>query len=236
MRNRTRMTAALALCLAVAAPGACRKDAAEKAAVPPAAAEESPLATRLNAMEPMAQIDTMRTLVAADTSSAQLRFFAGNAYYSYASGLERSNPGLQAYLDTAAAEYAQAVAIDSTMSKAWVNMGLALADRGKPYEAKNALRQAIKVNPNDVLAYCHLGYVSHVGGDLTEAMRQYQAALAVDPNSPQAHYNLGLAFAEAKIFPEALREWKLVIENDPDGDLGKAARENVKIIEQYMKP
>jgi tetratricopeptide (TPR) repeat protein len=95
------------------------------------------------------------------------------------------------------------------------------------------VESAIEANPNDVLAYCHLGFLSHVGGDLTEAMRQYKLALAIDPNSSQAHYNMGLAFAEARIFEEALREWELVIKNDPDGELGKTAAENVRIIQQY---
>jgi hypothetical protein len=44
---------------------------------------------------------------------------------------------------------------------------------------------------------------------------------------------MGLAFAEEKIFAEAVREWQIVIKNDPNGDLGKTAAENVKIIQQY---
>jgi len=219
-----------------AATAGCKKDAAREAAAPPAASAESALASRLNAIPPAAQIDTLRALVAADTSDAQLRFFAGNAYYSYAAALETSNTTRPAYLDSAEAQYQRAVAIDSTMSKAWVNMGLAYQDHGKTGEARAALERAIEVNPNDVLAYCHLGYISHLRGDLTEAMRQYKLALAIDPTSPQAHYNMGLAFAEAKIFAEAVKEWNLVVKNDPDGDLGKTAAENVRIIEQYNKP
>jgi tetratricopeptide (TPR) repeat protein len=187
-------------------------------------------------MPPAAQIDTLRGLVAADTADAQLRFHFGNAYYSFAAGLESSAPAKPAYLDSAEAEYARAVGIDSTMSKAWVNLGLAYQEHGKPSDARRALETAVHVNPDDVLAYCHLGYLSHVTGNLAEAMRQYQRALAIDPDSPQAHYNLGLAFAEAKIFQEALREWERVVKNDPGGDLGKTAAENVRIIQQYMKP
>jgi tetratricopeptide (TPR) repeat protein len=222
----------VACCLVVAGAGGCKKEARD-AAAPPPAAQSSGLSSRLNAMAPAAQIDTLRGLIAADTSNTQLRFFAGNAYYSYGSGLEETAPTRAANLDSAVVQYQRAVTIDSTMSKAWVNMGLTYQEQHNIAEARKALKRAIEVNPNDVLAYCHLGYISHVSGDLTEAMRQYNLALAIDPASPQAHYNLGLAFAEAKIFDVALREWNLVVKNDPDGELGKTAAENVRIIQQY---
>jgi len=218
---------------AVGAAGCKKKEAAEKAATPPTATQENLLSARLGAMKPLAQIDTMRTLVKADTMDAQMRFLAGNAYYSFASGLDNSASNRNAYFDSSITSYQRVVKIDSTMSKAWVNMGLAYSDWGKPTEARRALEKAIAVNPNDVLAYCHLGYLDHMSGNLSDAMLMYKQALAIDPNSSQAHYNLGLAFAEQKIFNEALREWQFVVKNDPNSDLGKTAAENVKIIQQY---
>jgi tetratricopeptide (TPR) repeat protein len=220
----------IGLCAAAAG---CKKNAAEKAAVPPKAKGETSLSARLNAMEPKAQVDTMRTLVKADTADAQKRFFYGNAYYSVGSGLDATATNRTAYFDSALVQYKRAVAIDSTLSKVWVNMGLVYADYGKRTEARQSLEKAIAVNPKDVLAYCHLGYLDHMAGNLSDAMAEYRQALAIDPQSPQAHYNMGLAFAEEKIFAEAVREWQIVIKNDPNGDLGKTAAENVKIIQQY---
>lgn len=234
-RGSKRVLVALGMTALVctAAAGCRQKSAAEKAAAPPPARQETTLSDRLNAMAPQAQIDTMRSLVKADTSSAQLHFFSGNAYYSFASGQEASAPNRAAYFDSATAQYKRAVAIDSTMSKAWVNMGLAYTDAGNRADARRALNRAIQVNPKDVLAYCHLGYLDHLSGNLSDAMTMYRQALTIDPKSPQAHYNLGLAFAEQKIFNEAVREWQIVIKNDPNSDLGKTAAENVKIIQQY---
>lgn len=230
-RVATALVVISALCIASA--GCKKKAEADKAAAPPAAKVDNSLGARLNAMTPQAQIDTMRALVKTDTSDAQLRFFAGNAYYSYASGLDASAPNRNAYFDSANAQYQGAVKIDSTMSKVWVNMGLAFVDAGKRPQARKAFEKAIEVNPKDVLAYCHLGYLDHMTGNLSDAMAMYKQALSIDPNSSQAHYNLGLAFAEQKIFNEAVREWQIVIKNDPDSDLGKTAAENVKIITQY---
>jgi len=221
--------AAVALTLMVAVSG-CRESK------PPAAKEASTLASHLDAMSPAAQIDTLRGLRAADSTDAQIAFYTGNAYYSFGSQLEASAPNHNAYLDSAAAEYRRAVALDSTMSKAWTNMGLAYQDAGKPDDARRALNTAIKVNPRDVLAYCHLGFLEQTAGNVSLAIAHYQSALVIDPNSAQAHYNLGLAFAEAKVFKEALIEWEMVIKLDPDGDLGKTATENVRIIKQYMNP
>lgn len=236
IHRRTGLVCVMAVLAAALALGGCRKQAAHDAAVPPAAEDPaSALASRLNAMTPAAQVDTLRALLAADSADANLQFFAGNAYYSFASSLDTSAPGRAAYYDSATAAYGRAVAIDPTMSKAYVNMGLAYADHNKPADARKALESAIAANPEDVLAYCHLGFLSHASGNLTEAMKQYQYALTIDPDNAQAHYNMGLAFAEAKIFAEALREWQMVVKVDPDGDLGKTAAENIRIIEQYMK-
>ena len=219
----------VALTMMVAASG-CRESK------PPAARAASTLASHLDVMTPAAQIDTLRGLRAADSTDAQIAFYAGNAYYSFGSQLEVSAPNRNAYLDSATAEYHRAVDLDSTMSKAWTNMGLAYQDAGKPDDARRALNTAIKVNPKDALAYCHLGFLEQTAGNVSLAIDHYQSALAIDPNSAQAHYNLGLAFAEAKIFNEALIEWETVIKLDPDGELGKTATENVRIIKQYMTP
>jgi tetratricopeptide (TPR) repeat protein len=223
------MVALAAAAVALLAPG-CREEA------PPPATETSPLAAALREMPPQAQVDTLRALAAAHPADAQVAFLFGNAYYSLGSGLGTAEPArTQAYFDSATAEYRRAVEIDSTLSKAWVNMGLVYQDAGKRAEARGALETAIAVNPRDVLAHCHLGYLEQSGGNVAAAMEHYQRAIAIDPNSAQAHYNLGLAFADARIFKEALLEWEAVIRLDPDGDLGKAASENVRIIRQYLE-
>jgi len=231
--KRVWVALGITVLVCIAAAGCKQKEAAQRAAGPPPARQASTLGERLNAMKPLAQIDTMRALVKHDSTDAQLRFFSGNAYYSFASGLDASASNRSAYFDSATVQYRRATSLDSTMSKSWVNLGLAYSEWGRRNEARKALEKAIAVNPKDVLAYCHLGYLDHVTGDLTGAMTMYRQALAIDPNSAQAHYNLGLAFAEQKIFDEAVREWQLVIKADPNGDLGRTAAENVKIIQQY---
>ena len=43
------------------------------------------------------------------------------------------------------------------------------------------------------------------------------------------------AFAENRVFREAMIEWEKVIALDPDGELGRTASENVRMIKQYVE-
>lgn len=223
--------AALAAVCALALGGfACRERAStgEPSAVPS-------LADILQRMPARAQLDTLRALTRVHPDDARLAFHTGNAYYLLGG---EALPGRQeealAYYDSATTAYRRATEIDPAYSRAFVNMGLAYDAGRKRGEARTAFQRAIAIDPDDVLAYCHLGYLEYTAGDRSEAMRLYQRALEVDPNSAQAHYNLGLAFAEAKVFREALIEWERVVVLDPDGDLGRTAGENVRIIRQYL--
>jgi tetratricopeptide (TPR) repeat protein len=228
--GRRRAGAALVLLAAFAAMAGCGGAASTRGAH-----ASSDLSDRLVAMPPAAQLDTLRMLQRANPDDSRLVFHIGNAYYSLgeAEPAERRSRAI-AYYDSAVAAYQRATELDSTYSRAYVNMGLALDGAGKRREAVKVYERAIQVNPRDVLAYCHLGFLEHTLGDNDRAMQLYQQALAIDPDSPQAHYNLGLAFAEARIFQEALREWEAAARADPDGELGKVAAENARILRQYL--
>lgn len=181
------------------------------------------LADRLDGKTPEQQISYLDSLQAISDDDARIHFFKGNAYFA-----------AEQY-DSSIAQFNRAVAIDENYAKAYVNLGIVYDHTGKRQQARNAYAQAIQANPKDVLAHCHLGFNYYSSGDRARAMDQYAEALRIDPNSAQAHYNLGLAFADSKIFNEALTEWRRVTELDPDGQLGKMAAENVRLIETYME-
>jgi tetratricopeptide (TPR) repeat protein len=194
------------------------------------------LALRLNAMPPEERLTVLRDLEKKQPNDATVAFHFGNAYYSIGSAYPpEDNDRAFAYYDSAVAAYTRAVEIDSTYSKAYVNMGLAYEAWQKRPDARRVLQKAVEVNPGDVLAHCHLGQLEQSYGNYAEAVQLYRQALVLDPNSAQAHYNMGLAFAEQKVFQEALIEWQKVIALDPDGELGKTATENVRIIQQVLE-
>ncbi len=214
---------------------ACAKNAKE----PPAVTKE-PSAVSLNeqmvGMTDVQRIAFLRDLDAKQSGDAKVAFQLGNTYYSLGTGsLGHDDHLARAYYDSAVVEYKRAIDRDSTYSKAYVNMGLAYEAGGKKPDARRVLQQAVAVNPNDVLAHCHLGQLEQSYGNYAEAVKLYQRALALDPNSAQAHYNLGLAFAENRVFREAMIEWEKVMALDPGGELGRTAAENVRMIKQYVE-
>lgn len=230
VRNRMVSLGALACALALGAGCGGSKSAGKPSAPAPT------LGQKLDAMAPEAQLDYLRALEKEKPNDATIAFHVGNAYYAIGSSLpEEESSRSTAYYDSAVTAYQRAVDLDSTYSKAYVNMGLAYDAGQRRADARRVLKKAIEVNPKDVLAYCHLGLVEQSYGNYGEAVKLYQEALKLDPNSAQAHYNLGLAFAETKVFKEAMVEWEKVIALDPDGELGKTASENVRIIRQYLE-
>jgi superkiller protein 3 len=205
-----KMTLSAWLCVAVAV-GAM--------AAPAEPDEIKPMLESLTGEE---RVSYLRGLKAKGEWGAAPSFYLGNAYLSL------DNP------DSAIVYYEEAVALDSTYAKAYVNLGIAY-DRIKRFDrAKSSFEKAIEVNPQDVLAHCHLGHYYHVRGGLGRAVSYYQMALEIDPESAQAHYNLGLAFADSRLFSEAVREWERVVALSPDSEVGKTAAENVKLIKTYM--
>lgn len=181
------------------------------------------LADKLRPMKPEKQLEYLRGEGAKDADAAVIDFHIGNAFFSLDN------------LDSALVYYGRATGADSSYGKAWVNMGLVYDGQHQTAAARRCFNAALKINPDDVLALCHLGFSYFAGGDKSRAMELYERALSVDPQSAQAHYNLGLAFADAKIFREALLEWQKVMEIDPTSELGKTAAENVKLIKTYME-
>jgi len=177
---------------------------------------------KARAMEPEQQVDYLRGLQREGDHSAELHFLMGNAFYS----LEQ--------IDSSIFHLDMATKIDTAYSKAWVNLGIAYETGHRSRDARAAFQRAIEVNPEDVLAHCHLGFNYFEAGDVDRAVKLYVRALEIDENSAQAHYNLGLAFADARLFNEALAEWNRVVEIDPDGDLGRIAAENVDLIKTYL--
>lgn len=93
--------------------------------------------------------------------------------------------------------------------------GIYLASVGKTREGENAIKDAIRLNPNEVLAYINLGNLLDQVGKKEEARKAYQKAISLDPRNVRAHYNLGLMFSELGKLKEAETEFAKVIELDP---------------------
>lgn len=79
-----------------------------------------------------------------------------------------------------------------------------LAAQGKLNESTEALRRAIAIYPDYLMAHNDLGAQLLEQGKLDEAVEQFRAAVRIDPNAFNAQLNLGIALARQNKFADAL--------------------------------
>ena len=93
--------------------------------------------------------------------------------------------------------------------------GLALEGRA-PDDAKEAYREALRLDPTAVPAMVNLGRLEHVGGNLDAAEEHYREALSVDDEERTAAFNLAV-LAEDRENPRlAVQRYLAVLEIDAD--------------------
>ncbi|HZV06064.1 MAG TPA: tetratricopeptide repeat protein [Gemmataceae bacterium] len=96
-----------------------------------------------------------------------------------------------------------------------LEMGYALADKGRLDEKITEYRQAIKLDSKYALAHSNLGSALVEKGQWDEAMAEFRQALALDPKFAPAHNNLGRTLVEKGQWDEAMAEFRLAIALDP---------------------
>lgn len=74
---------------------------------------------------------------------------------------------------------------------------------------------AIRINPNNYMAYHHLGMELVNQGKLDQAMAMYRKTLAIAPAYPPAYNNLALVYARQGKFEEAVPLFKKAIQLNP---------------------
>jgi tetratricopeptide (TPR) repeat protein/4-amino-4-deoxy-L-arabinose transferase-like glycosyltransferase len=77
--------------------------------------------------------------------------------------------------------YQLAIAVDSTLTKAWYNMGLTLGNQGKLRESEKALRQAVRLDSTYASSWIGLGHLYRQTGDLDSSIDAYERGLRHDP-------------------------------------------------------
>ena len=107
-----------------------------------------------------------------------------------------------------------------------VGQGQSLAAQGQTDKAAARYREAIehfhdalKANPEYVLAHIDLGNVLARLGRTEEAIAQYNTALKIDPNSADAHFNFAVTLKKQGRIKEAIVEYEKAVKLNPN-DLG----------------
>ncbi len=95
------------------------------------------------------------------------------------------------------------------------NDGIGLLDLGRKEEARDALRAALAVDPDNAATLGNLAVVEMQLGDDEAALVHAQAAVKAAPQDPVLHYNLGNLLALKKRYEEAIPSLRRAIEIDP---------------------
>jgi tetratricopeptide (TPR) repeat protein len=117
--------------------------------------------------------------------------------------------------DQSAQTLRRALAIDSDLPEAYVNLGNALSRLGDQAGAIGALGNAIRLQPGSAAAHNNLASILHAKGDFGQAKYHFERAIHSDPDYAVAHYNFGRALAEKKLYAEAEAQLSAALRLDP---------------------
>lgn len=116
---------------------------------------------------------------------------------------------------TSEALFGHALAVTRENAVAHHNLGLALAEAGRPTEALRHFEEAARIRPAYSDTHNNLGMVLFVLGRIPEAMAQYRIAIEQNPAGDMAHYNLAVAL-QAQGDKEAARtQFETAIRKNP---------------------
>jgi Flp pilus assembly protein TadD len=106
--------------------------------------------------------------------------------------------------------------VDPDYAKAYSNLGIALANRGRFDEATADFRKALELKPDFAEAEANLGNVLASRGRTNEAILCYERALQLKPDFASAHNGLGNALSDLGRADEAERQFQEALEIDPN--------------------
>lgn len=104
---------------------------------------------------------------------------------------------------------------DAMDAEAWYLLGADLEPCAAA-EARDAYRQAVRLDPSHADAHVNLGRLLHESGQIEEAARHYRLALAARPDDCTAAFNLGTALEDLDRHGEAIETYERAIALDPD--------------------
>lgn len=106
-------------------------------------------------------------------------------------------------LDTAAAGYRDVLALDAEQADALHLLGVIADQQGRPAEAVDLIRRAIRRNPQEAGFHGNLGNALLTLKQPAEAEEAYRAALVLDPAQAEWQYNLANILRERGAVAEA---------------------------------
>ncbi|MEG3436804.1 DnaJ domain-containing protein [Pannus brasiliensis CCIBt3594] len=108
--------------------------------------------------------------------------------------------------------YSQAIEIDPTFWKAYLQRAIANYDNSHERAVFEDCRQVLLLNPDCGEAYYYLGLARQRLGYTQSSIDAYTRAIKLDPHPARIYYQRGLAREELSEYPEALQDWRSAAE------------------------
>ena len=84
------------------------------------------------------------------------------------------------------------------------------------------IREAVRLEPKDLIDHYNLGIIFTKTGDLDAAIAALRTALQLDPKDSVMHVALGNALEAKADYNSALNEYRLAVELDPTSTMAKS--------------
>lgn len=169
----------------------------------------------INAQDFDAALKYYQELKAINYSGEGTNYYAKNK----ASGKEESfntKADRDKYISLKTHEAPRDEKLESKRGEIYKNIALILIDKGRTDEAKAAIQEARKLNPEDVSLITSEADLYFKLKDMDSYKRLVNEALAKNPNDHLLVFNLGVVSANANQLEEAEKYYKKVIELKPD--------------------
>lgn len=108
------------------------------------------------------------------------------------------------------------VAMSPNVPQAYCLLGETMIRQNRLDEAIPALKEALRIQPDNAEVHTSLGAALHNKGLIRESMLHYTEALRADPRCAKAHNNIGLALFQLQKLDEAIVEFTASLELNPD--------------------
>lgn len=122
--------------------------------------------------------------------------------------------------DAAMPHYYKSLQFNPNNLGTYIDLGIALAKKGRTDESIKYFRMALIIRSKDVVnktkAHINLGIALQQKGRTDEAMSQYHKALTLEPDNFAAHFNLGNALMEKGLFKKAADQYRMAIKIKPE--------------------
>jgi tetratricopeptide (TPR) repeat protein len=108
-----------------------------------------------------------------------------------------------------------AVSLDSTFSRAWIELGWVYSAAADKPSALNAFQKAVEANPSQIVPYKILAYDYAFLGNRGDAIATWQKLKTIAPDDPDLAPTLGGLYMAAKRYPEATSLFEAAAKANP---------------------